>query len=512
VLACRLIERGFSVTLLEAGPRDWRLDFRIHMPAALSHVLSGTSYNWNYTSEPESGLNDRRIFCPRGRTLGGSSSINGMVYVRGHRSDFDRWAELSGYDDWRFEACAPYFIRAEDAPFGDPSVRGIGGPLHISRGNVSTPLVKAFLQAGQQAGHTYSNDLNGVAQEGVGPFDKTTWQGQRWSTSRAYLDRVRTSSRLSLKTGCTVRRVFIEAGQARGVEVDIRGNTERLYAEREVILCAGAINSPQILMLSGIGDGDELASLGIPVVQHLQGVGKNLQDHLEVYVQRSCKRPVSIYPLLRWYNQAWVGLAWYLLKRGPGATNHFEAGGFIRSDDSVAYPDLQMHFLPIAMNYDGSETVDHHGFQVHVGPMKPTSRGAVSLVSNDPYRAPRILFNYASTETDRRVMRNGIAKVREILRQPAFADLAGEELVPAPDVCSDEDIDRFVSARGESAYHPCGTCRMGQDDNAVVDNGGRVHGIAGLRVVDASIMPEITNGNLNAPVIMLAEKIAAAID
>ena len=497
MLACRLVERGYRVTLLEAGPPDYRLDYRIHMPAALSHVLSGKTYNWNYSSAPEPDMDGRRIFCPRGKTLGGSSSINGMVYVRGNAHDFDRWAEISGFDEWRFECCAPYFKKAEDAPFGDPVHRGWGGPLHITRGRLDNPLFSAFLAAGREAGYELSHDLNGEEQEGVGPFDRTVFGGSRWSTARAYLDRVGKAPGLSIKSRCLVTRVIVEGGRARGVELVHRGRFESVFAEGEVLLCAGAINSPQLLMLSGIGEGDALSALDIPVVAHLPGVGCNLQDHLEVYIQQACRKPVSIYPLLSWYNQLWVGLLWYALKRGPAATNHFEAGGFIRSDENAPYPDLQLHFLPIAMNYDRSSTAGRHGFQVHVGPMKPTSRGAVTLTSSDPTLPPMVQFNYASTGEDRRVMRCGVRKVREILRQPAFDELRGEELMPSDAVQSDSEIDAFVAARGESAYHPCGTCRMGADPMAVVDGQGRVYGVDNLRVIDASIMPEITNGNLN---------------
>lgn len=481
------------------------------MPAALSHVLGSSTYNWNYLTAPEPHMNNRRIFCPRGKTLGGSSSINGMIYVRGHARDFDRWAEISGYDDWNFAGCLPFFKRAEDAPFGDPAVRGIGGPLHITRGELRSPLFQAFLDAGQEAGHRLSEDLNGECQEGVGAFDRTIYKGRRWSTARAYLDAVRSSPRLSVRTGCHIGRLIVDNGRARGVEIMARGKREKLLAERETLLCAGALNSPQILMLSGIGDEQALARHGIPLVAHLPGVGKNLQDHLEVYVQYACRKPVSIYPLLSWHNQAWIGVMWYLLHQGPASTNHFEAGGFIRSSDAVAWPDLQMHFLPIAMNYDGTQTAGRHGFQVHVGPMKPTSRGEVSLASADPLAPPHVQFNYASTEADRQAMRAGIRKVREIVGQRAFDVLRGDELAPSPAVDGDASLDDFVATHGESAYHPCGTCKMGSDDQSVVDGEGRVHGVDNLRVVDASIMPEITNGNINAPTIMLAEKIAAAI-
>lgn len=480
------------------------------MPAALSHVLASRRYNWYYASESEPFLNDRRMFCPRGKTLGGSSAINGMIFVRGHPGDFDRWAEQSGYDDWRHEACLPWFRKSECVSWGEAAYRGRHGPMRLSRGSLANPLFQAFLEAGQQAGHAMREDLNGRNQEGVGPFDRTIYRGRRWSTARAYLDPVRDSDKLTIMTRCLVERVVVEGSRARAVDVLRRGRRHRIDAEAEVVLCSGAIDSPKLLMLSGIGDPGELARHDITVRQALPGVGDNLMDHLEVYVQYACRRPVSLYPALKWYNQAWIGALWYLMHAGPAASNHFEAGGFIRSDESVPYPDLQLHFLPVAMNYDGTAQEDGHGFQVHVGPMKPTSRGRVLLRDDRPASSPLIRFNYAATENDRAVMRAGIRKVREIVMQRAFDELRGDELMPG-DAASDPELDAFARDHGESAYHPCGTCRMGRDEHAVVDNHGRVHGVESLRVVDASIIPEITNGNLNAPVIMLAEKIAASI-
>ncbi|MCB1691533.1 MAG: choline dehydrogenase [Pseudomonadales bacterium] len=506
VMATRLAQAGHDVVLVEAGPRDHPLDYRVHMPAALSHVLASHTYNWHYETEAEPGMQDRRLFCPRGRTLGGSSSINGMIFVRGNAADFDRWASLSGYSNWDYASCLPYFKRSEHAPFGNARYRGVGGPMRLSRGDLANPLFGAFLEAGVSAGYALRDDLNGEYQEGVGAFDRTIYRGARWSTSRGYLDRVRDASNLKIVTGRQVARLLFEGDRATGVEFE--GDGTRIMAGREIIVSAGAINSPWLLLRSGIGAADELAKHGIACIADLPGVGKHLQDHLEVYVQVACRRPVSLYPALKWYNQAWIGPLWYLARKGPGATNHFETGGFIRSDESVDYPDLQLHFLPVAMKYDGTGTAGRHGYQVHVGPMKPTSRGDVTLDPRDPRRPPRIRFNYAATEADRVAMRRGIRLVREILAQPAFTPFDDAELMPGDDVRTDSEIDAFVSRYGESAYHPCGTCRMGTGDEAVVDDAGRVHGTTGLRVVDASIMPEITNGNLNAPVIMLAEKIA----
>ena len=508
VVTRRLVEAGYSVELVEAGPRDHPLDFRLHMPAALSEVLSSTRYNWSFSTEPESQMINRRMFCPRGRTLGGSSAINGMIFVRGHPRDFDRWAERSGYPDWGYEHCLPYFKRSETATHGDPAWRGQDGPMRITQGALANPLFHAYLESGAQAGHARHDDLNGAQQEGVGPFDRTIFDGKRWSAARGYLDPLRNNGGLAIRTGT---RTLALRPARRQVDILEAGSLRTLEATREIILCAGAIGSPQLLMLSGIGDADHLRSVGIEPEVHLPGVGRNLQDHLEVYVQYRCSRPVSLYPALKPYNKAWIGPLWYLARQGPGATNHFEAGGFIRSSEGVAWPDLQMHFLPIAMSYDGSHHAAGHGFQVHVGPMKPTSRGTVRLATADPMAAPLIRFNYASTAEDRAVMRAGIRKVRDLVAQPAFDDFRAEELSPGVDWQSDDALDAFVARHGESAYHPSGTCRMGQDADAVVDDSGRVHGVDGLRVIDASVMPEITNGNLNAPVLMLAEKMVSGL-
>ena len=511
VVAHRLCEAGYKVQLLEAGPPDYSLDYRLHMPAALSHVLANDTYNWFYHSEPEPYLNGRRLYCPRGRTLGGSSSINGMIYVRGNPGDFDRWAALTGFAEWDYEHCLPFFKRSETTTNGVDQYRGREGPLRVTRGEMNNPLFETFLSATEEAGHVRRDDLNGAEQEGFGTFDRTIYDGRRFSAAKAYLTPVKQHPNLHIETGCQVLALASEQGRITEVKY-LRGKQQCCSsAAREVIVCAGAINSPKLLLQSGIGPADELAALSIPLVKHLPGVGKNLQDHLEVYVQQACTQPVSIYPALKWYNQIPIGINWYLFKRGPGATNHFEAGGFIRSSTAVDYPDVQFHFLPVAMRYDGAQSAGTHGYQAHVGPMKPTSRGSVTLASKDPLAPPIIRFNYADTEHDRAVMRAAIRSARDIFSQPAFDDYRGDELAPGAALQSDQDLDDFVRDHGESAYHPSCSCKMGQDEASVVDARGRVYGFDNLRIIDASIMPEITNGNLNAPVIMLAEKLSAAI-
>ena len=511
VMARRLSEHG-NVTLIEAGPADHRWDYRLHMPAALSQVLSSNWYNWHYESEPEACLDNRRLYCPRGKVMGGSSSVNGMIFVRGNKGDFDRWSSEHGLSDWDYESCLPYFRKSENAlgfPEAslDPSFRGTDGPLKISRGELKTPLFQAWLDASGQAGHAITADFNGRTQEGAGCFDRTIFKGERQNVAKAYLGRPRQLGSLKVIRRATVTRVVIENGRATGVEY-LQGGKQHQCAAGEVILCGGAVNTPHWLMLSGIGDAKGLKIHGIPVVSHAPGVGRNLMDHLEIYVQYACDRPVSLYPKTRWFNMPMVGLQWLLARQGAGSTNHFETGAFLRSGDRVPYPDLQFHFLPIAMDYDGKDQYQGHGFQVHVGPMKPTSRGEVTLCSANPLTAPRIQFNYNATAADRSVMRTGIRMADDIVSQSAFDGYRGTRLRPTVDIDSDDQLDRFVREFAESAYHPAGTCRMGIDDSAVVDAAGLVRGVSGLRVVDASIMPEITNGNLNAPVIMMAEKIS----
>ena len=513
VLANRLSEDpDVRVLLLEAGPVDHAWAWQLHMPAALAYPLGNLRYNWGYWSEPEPYMDGRRIYCPRGRVLGGSSSINGMAYVRGHARDYDRWAQ-NGLFDWDYAHVLPYFKRAETFARGADDYRGGEGPLHVTTGACRNPLYQAFIEAGRQAGYPLSADMNGYQQEGFAPMDMTVREGRRWSTARAYLDPARRRRNLRVRTGALTCRVRFAGARAVGVDYLKRGRSASVRAEREVILAGGAINSPQLLMLSGIGDADHLARLGIPVLAHLPGVGRNLQDHVEIYVQHACTQPISLYDAQKPLAKLRIGLEWLLYKRGLGATSHFEAGAFIRSRAGVEHPDLQYHFLPIAMNYDGSNPAETHGFQAHVGPMRPTSVGRIRLRSADPREPPSILFNYMATEGDRRDMRAAVRLTREIFAQRAFDPYLGPELAPGPGVETDAEIDAFVRAKAESAYHPCGTCKMGRaiDPSAVVDEACRVHGIESLRVVDASIMPSIVSGNTNAPTIMLAEKAADLI-
>ena len=509
VLAARLTEDGEStVLLLEAGPRD-RSVF-IHMPAAFSFPLANDRFNWFYHSAPEPHLDRRRVYCPRGRVLGGSSSINGMVYIRGNAMDYDNWARL-GARGWSYAEVLPYFIKSETRAAGGDAYRGGDGPLFVSTGACANPLFRAFMEAGQQAGYARTEDMNGYRQEGVGPMDMTVHNGERWSAAKAYLRPALVRPNLTVQLKALASRILFDSARAVGVEYRAKGETRKAYAGREVVLCGGAINSPQVLQLSGVGRAADLEQAGVTVTHDLPGVGANLQDHLEVYVQHAATRPVSIYPALRPWNKLKTGLEWLLFKRGLGATNHFEAGGFIRSRAGVEYPDLQFHFLPIAMSYDGSVPAGGHGFQLHVGPMRPASRGQVKLRNADPAAAPEILFNYLAEEQDRRDMRDGIRLTREIFAQSAFDDVRGPELAPGAAAQSDAALDAFARAKGESAYHPACTCGMGDGDGAVVDAETRVHGLHNLRVVDASIMPAVVNGNLNATVLMMAEKAADMI-
>ena len=509
MLANRLTEDAdTSVLVIEAGGRDHWWDWTIHMPAALAYPLATDRVNWAYHSEPEPGMDGRRMYCPRGRVLGGSSSVNGMAYVRGHARDYDRWAQGEGMRGWSHADCLPYFKKAENLDIGGDDYRGDDGPLRVTAGKMRNPLFQAWVEAGREAGYPVTEDMNGAQQEGVGRMDMTVGGGRRCSAARAYLHPARSRSNLSIITMTLVSRVLIENGRAVGVELNRGGGTEQLRAAREVILCGGAINSPQLLMLSGIGPADHLREHGIDVLVDRPGVGENLQDHLEIYVQYACTQPISLYGAQNPLRKMLIGMEWIAARTGLGATSHFEAGGFIRSRAGVEHPDLQYHFLPIAMNYDGTNPQDTHGFQAHVGPMRPTSRGHVRLKSADPRAAPGILFNYMMTEGDRAEMRAAVRLTREIVEQAAFDALRGDELAPGADVETDAAIDAFVRERGESAYHPSCTCRMGADPMAVVDDEGRVHGIEGLRIIDASIMPSIVSGNLNAPTIMMAEKIA----
>ncbi|MBB4286511.1 choline dehydrogenase [Roseospira goensis] len=513
VLANRLTEDpDVSVLLIEAGWRDWSL--YIHMPATFAWPLKTKTFNWAYETEPEPHVDGRRMYQPRGKVWGGSSSVNGMCYIRGHALDYDRWAEQTRDPSWDYAHCLPYFKKSEDFPQVGPNpYHGVGGPTKVTRGTRWTPLYDAFIEAGVQAGYRRTDDLNGESQEGFGPMDMSVGKGRRSSTAVGYLRPALKRRNLTLIDRALVGRVLFEGRTAVGVELKAPDGTKRPRATREVILAGGAFNSPHLLMLSGIGDADALREHGIDPLVDLKGVGANLQDHPEVYVQYRCKTAETLYGVLKPQNQLRIGLEWLLRGTGPGATNHFEAGGFIRSEPGVKHPNIQYHFLPVAAAYDGSGMQDMHGYQAHVGPMRPESRGWVRLRSADPRDKVRIQFNYFSTERDRREMRDGIKLTREIMTQPALAPFNDGEVAPGPDVRTDAEIDAWARQLVESAYHPSCTCAMGPDSDpmAVVSPAGRVHGVEGLRVVDAAIMPSIVSGNLNAPTIMLAEKLADVI-
>ncbi|MGL4767296.1 MAG: choline dehydrogenase [Formosimonas sp.] len=515
VLAARLTEDAdVSVLLLEAGGPDWRLDWRTQMPAALAYPLQSTTYNWAYETEPEPHMNNRIMTQGRGKGLGGSSLINGMCYIRGNAMDYDGWAERASLDNWSYAHCLPYFRKAENYSGGANDYHGSGGPLQVTASKCNNPLFHAFIQAGQQAGYPHTPDLNGYQQEGFGPMDRTTTpQGRRCSTSLGYLDTAKTRSNLTVKTRALADTIMFDGSKAVGIHYLQGGTRHSARATREVIVCLGAIASPQLLLRSGVGNADELAAFGIESVIDLKGVGENLQDHLEMYLQYECTQPVSLYPALQWWNKPAIGLEWYIKGTGIAASNHFEAGGFIRSSDDFAWPNIQYHFIPLAMNYDGSNPVKKHGFQCHVGSMRSASTGFVKLASRDPNVKPRILFNYMAQDDDWREFRAGVRITREIIAQKAFDAYRGKEIKPGDMVQTDAEIDEFVKNHAETALHPSCTCAMGaaSDPMAVVDNQGRVHGASGLRVVDASIMPRIVTGNLNAPVIMMAEKIADTI-
>jgi choline dehydrogenase len=512
VLATRLTEDpAVSVLLLEAGGPDYRFDFRTQMPAALAYPLQGRRYNWAYETDPEPHMNNRRMECGRGKGLGGSSLINGMCYIRGNALDYDGWAERKGLENWSYLDCLPYFRKAETRDIGPNAYHGGDGPVHVTTSQPgANPLFGAMVEAGVQAGYPRTDDLNGYQQEGFGPMDRTvTANGRRASTARGYLDQARQRSNLTIVTHATTDRILFSGKRANGVAYLRGGASVAVHARREVLLCGGAIASPHILQRSGVGPAAWLRELDIPLVLNLPGVGQNLQDHLEMYMQYACKEPVSLYPALLLHNQPAIGLEWMLRGTGIGASNHFEAGGFIRTCDDDPWPNIQYHFLPVAINYNGTHAIRMHGFQAHVGSMRSPSRGRVRLRSRDPHEHPSILFNYMAEALDWREFRDAIRITREIIRQPALDRFRGRELSPGADLQSDAEIDAFVRARAETAYHPSCSCAMGYDEMAVVDNEGRVHGLEGLRVVDASIMPRITTGNLNAPTIMLAEKIAA---
>jgi choline dehydrogenase len=505
-LAYRLSEDAkHTVLVLEYGGTD--MGPLIQMPSALSYPMNMARYDWGFISEPEPGLGGRRLVTPRGKVIGGSSSINGMVYVRGHARDFDAWEEM-GARGWGFRHVLPYFKRVETSHGGEEGWRGTSGPIHVTRGSLANPLYAAFIEAGRQAGYPVTPDYNGAQQEGFGPMEMTVWKGRRWSTANAYLRPALRRGNVRLQTRAFARRILLEGKRASGVEYERLGQLRTARANREVIIAASSINSPRLLQHSGIGDAAYLKSIGIEPLHHLPGVGENLHDHLEVYFQYECLLPVSLYPKLNPLSKGRIGLEWLLWKRGLGATNHFESCAFIRSRAGVEYPDIQYHFLPVAMRYDGKSAAPTHSFQVHVGPMRAKSRGYVRSRSPDLREPPIIKFNYMSHPDDWKEFRVCVHLTREIFRQPAFAKYKGREIQPGDDAMSDEQIDVFIRDHAESAYHPCGTCRMGSPDDplAVVDPECRVVGIEGLRVADSSIMPSITNGNLNGPTIMIGEK------
>ena len=509
VMAARLSEDGrHRVLVLEFGGTD--AGPFIQMPAALSYPMNMKRYDWGFMSEPEPGLGGRQLVTPRGKVVGGSSSINGMVYVRGHARDYDHWAE-QGATGWAYADVLPYFKRAEHwhdgGHGGDADWRGKDGPLHVTRGPRANPLYHAFVEAGQQAGFETTADYNGEKQEGFGPMEQTVWKGRRWSAANAYLKPALKRENLQM-IRCFARRVVIENGRATGVEIERGGRIEVVRARREVIIAASSINSPKILMLSGVGPAAHLREHGIEVVADRAGVGQNLQDHLELYIQQASTQPITLYKHWNLWGKAIAGAQWMLTKKGLGASNQFESAAFIRSKAGVDYPDIQFHFLPIAVRYDGKAAAEGHGFQAHVGPMRSASRGAVTLRSGDPKDAPRIFFNYMSEQSDWEDFRHCIRVTREIFGQAAFDPYRGKEILPGDHMQTDAQLDQHIRDHAESAYHPCGTARMGAagDPMAVVDPECRVIGVEGLRLADSSIFPRITNGNLNGPSILVGEK------
>ena len=504
-LAYRLSEDGRnSVVVIEYGGSD--AGPLIQMPAAFSIPMNTSIYDWGFATEPEPYLGGRVLATPRGKVLGGSSSINGMVYVRGHARDFDHWAE-AGASGWSFAEVLPYFRRMEHSHGGEAGWRGTSGPLHVQRGAQKNPLFSAFMEAGRQAGFETTSDYNGSKQEGFGPMEQTIHRGRRWSAANAYLRPALKRKNVSLVRGLA-RRVVIENQRATGVEILVGKEIQLVKARREVVLSASSINSPKLLMLSGIGPAAHLAEHGIPVVADRPGTGQNLQDHLELYVQQRSVKPITLNSKLGIFSKALIGAEWLFLRSGPGTSNHFEAAAFVRSAPGIDYPDIQYHFLPAAVRYDGKAAARGHGFQAHVGPMRSKSRGSVTLRSADPADMPRILFNYMSHPDDWAEFRHCIRLTREIFAQDAFAAFRGDELSPGADRTTDEELDDYIREHVESAFHPCGTCRMGRPDDpmSVIDPECRVIGVEALRVVDSSIFPRITNGNLNAPSIMVGEK------
>jgi choline dehydrogenase len=503
------------VLVLEAGRPDYIWDVFIHMPAALPFPIGSRFYDWKYESEPEPHMNGRRVYHARGKVLGGSSSINGMIFQRGNPLDYERWASDPGMETWDYAHCLPYFKRMERCLAADRTdeFRGRAGPLVLERGPATSPLFGAFFEAVQQAGYPLTDDVNGYRQEGFAPFDRNVHRGRRLSAARAYLHPVSSRPNLDIETRAFVTKVLFDGTRAIGVEyVRGRDSSPKRAMAGDVVLCGGAINTPQLLQLSGVGNAAELEPLGVPMVADLPGVGEHLQDHLEVYVQYACTQPVSIAPGMKMWRRPFIGAQWLFLRSGLGATNHFEAGGFVRSNDDVDYPNLMFHFLPIAIRYDGSAPAGDHGYQVHVGPMYSDARGSIKVTSTDPRVHPAMRFNYLSTDQDRREWVEAIRVARNILTQAAFDPFNGGETSPGPSVETDEEILQWVAKDGETALHPSCTARMGVDDMSVVDPlTMTVHGLEGLRVVDASVMPYVTNGNIYAPVMMTAEKAADLI-
>ena len=499
------------VLVLEAGRPDYRWDVFIHMPAALAFPIGSRFYDWKYESEPEPFMNGRKVYHARGKVLGGSSSINGMIFQRGNPLDFERWAADPGMESWSYAHCLPYFKRMENCLASHDEWHGSSGPLELERGPATNPLFAAFFEATRQAGFPSTTDVNGYRQEGFAPFDRNVRRGRRLSAARAYLHPVLSRKNLTVVTRATVQRVVLDGTRAVGVEYRHGRGPQRTARGAEIILCGGAFNSPQLLQVSGIGPAKVLEAAGVPVIHDLPGVGENMQDHLEVYVQYACTQPVSMQRNLQLWRRPLIGLQW-LFRRGPGATNHFEGGGFARSNDDAAYPNLMFHFLPIAVRYDGTAPAGGDGYQVHVGPMYSDSRGSVRITSSDMSVKPQLRFNYLSTDQDRREWVEAIRMARRILAQAAMAPFNGGETSPGPSVETDEEILAWVARDGETALHPSCTARLGLDDMSVLDPGSmRVRGLGGIRVVDASSMPYVTNGNIYAPVMMLAEKSADLI-